>query len=349
MEALLVVGDSRYRLWTPNDEEREFHPMVRKYSKEIFGESSLYFDLKHVMKSLSGIGSIPDAYVISLQEPSEWFVVENELARHPVYDHIVRQLTKFINGIENQNTRNEILDTLYDEISKDNILRKTVEKSVCSTDIYRFLSKLFSKKPRIVIIIDEKTSEIEEACGVLKYRTDIVEFKTYVREDDPNSYAHLFEPLSQAEEIEKSKMFVTSEKTQEKGETEEQERYTESFHLEDVKKSIVAAYENIKNSITKLDPNIKINPQKYYISLRKNRNFAYIDLRKKKMHIVVMLPYDSGEALIKKHKLIQLSEGIQTFYNGDCFKVTIENEENLDEITKALEEAYRLHSVKSLL
>jgi len=74
------------------NEEKEFHPMVRKCSKEIFGEDSLYFDVRHVMRTVSGIGSIPDAYVIRLSR-NEWYVVENELASHPIYDRIVKQLT----------------------------------------------------------------------------------------------------------------------------------------------------------------------------------------------------------------------------------------------------------------
>ena len=77
---------------------------------------------------------------------------------------------------------------------------------------------------------------------------------------------------------------------------------------------------------------------------RKNKNFAYIELRKKRLHIVAMLPYEKGITLIKKHKITQLSEGIQKFYNGACFKVTIENEENLDEIVRVLEEAYKLQN-----
>ena len=124
-------------------------------------------------------------------------------------------------------------------------------------------------------------------------------------------------------------------------EAEDQEKYTESFHLEDVEKSIVGAYERIKDGIAKLDSSIKINPQKYYISLRKNRNFAFIKVKKKKLHIVVMIPYEFGNNLIKKHKLTQLSQSIQDFYNGACFKITIENEDNLDEIVRVLEEAYK--------
>jgi len=176
---MLLIDGVKYRLWTPKDEEKEFHSMIRESSKEIFGENSLYFDVKHVLKTTSGIGSIPDAYVISLTKPYEWYVVENELASHPVYDHIVKQLTKFINGIANPNAKNQILDVLYDEINKDNVLKATVQRLIDSTDIYRALSKLLSNHPRIVIVIDQKTPEVEEACQVLKYKTDIVEFKTF--------------------------------------------------------------------------------------------------------------------------------------------------------------------------
>jgi len=197
---MLLVDGTKYKLWTPKDEEKEFHPMIRAHSKEIFGEKSLYFDVKHVLKSKSGIGSIPDAYAITLSKPYQWFVVENELSTHPVYDHVIKQLTKFINGIRNESARNKILDTVYNQITKDKVLRATVEKLIGSTDIYHFLSKLISKPPRIVVFIDRKTKEVEEACQVLKYHTSIHEFKTFVREDAPNVRAHLFEPLYVLEE-----------------------------------------------------------------------------------------------------------------------------------------------------
>jgi len=122
---------------------------------------------------------------------------------------------------------------------------------------------------------------------------------------------------------------------------ETEERYTESFHLEGVENNVSSVYEKIKNAMIVLDPNIKTNPQKYYISLRKNRNFAYLRIKKKKMRIVIMLPYDIGNRMIKKHKLVQLKEGIQKFYNGPCFDVIIEHEDNLDEILKTLEQAYK--------
>ena len=91
--------------------------------------------------SLSGIGSIPDAYVIDLSK-RELYIVEIELSSHPVYDHIVKQLTKFINGIENPHTRNQIINMLYEEINRDIVLKATIQKTTGSLEVYRFISTL---------------------------------------------------------------------------------------------------------------------------------------------------------------------------------------------------------------
>lgn len=198
---MLIIDGVRYRLWTPKDEEKEFHPLVRKCSKDIFGEDSFYFEIKQILRSASGIGSIPDAYVISPSK-SEWYVVENELSSHP-YDHMVKQLTKIINGIENQNARSQIVEILYEEIKKDPVLVATIGKAIGPTEIHHFLSKLLSKKPRIVIIVEEKTQQVEEACKHLKYDIHIIEFKTFEREDAPSVRAHIFEPLYTAGRVDK--------------------------------------------------------------------------------------------------------------------------------------------------
>lgn len=193
---MLIIDGVKYKLWIPKDEEREFHPMVKMHSEEIFGEDSIYFDVKHKLKSRSGIGSIPDAYVIKLSKPYEWYVIENELATHPIYDHIVKQLTKFMNGLKNPKSRQDILEALDEEISSDSVLKTYVEKTIGSLQTYRFMSKLLSRFPKIVVVIDELSEEVKEACESLKYPIQFVEFKTFVREDAENVRAHLFEPIS---------------------------------------------------------------------------------------------------------------------------------------------------------
>jgi predicted transport protein len=195
---MLLIDGVKYELWTPKDEEREFHPMVRAHYKEIFGEDALYFDVRHVLKTPSKIGSIPDAYVISFRR-GEWYVIENELSSHPVYDHIVNQLTKFLNGIKNQEARSQILEALYYDIDNDAVLRATVQRQIDTHDVHHALSKLIAKQPRIVVIIDQRTSETEEALQNLNPIPSIVEFRTYIRKDALNVRAHLFEPLYAAE------------------------------------------------------------------------------------------------------------------------------------------------------
>lgn len=193
---MLIVDGVKYKPWTPKDEEKEFHPLVKAQSKEIFGEDTIYFDVKTTLKSASGIGSIPDAYVINLAEPREWYVIENELATHPVYEHIVKQLSKFINGLQNKESRNQILELLYSQINKDKTLRTEVLTKTKSDDLHLCLSELLSQTPKIVVIIDEKTSDVEEACQALKYTPSIIEFKTFENIHNSGVYAHLFEPLN---------------------------------------------------------------------------------------------------------------------------------------------------------
>jgi len=195
---MLVIDGIKYKLWTLKDEEKEFHPMIREHSKEIFGEHSLYFDVHHKLayklKSKAGIAALPDAYVITLSKPYYWFVVENELSTHPVYSHMVPQLMKFVNGIKNSKNQKQIVNLLHREIVADPVQKAYVEKMIASPEIYRFLSNLVSDFPRIVIIVEKMTGEIREACAGLP-NVQYMEFKTFVSEDAEDVRAHMFEPL----------------------------------------------------------------------------------------------------------------------------------------------------------
>lgn len=142
--------------------------MVKEHSKVIFGEDSIYFDFKHKLRSKSGIASIPDAYVITLSKPCKWYIVENELASHPVYSHIFPQISKFISGIDNLESQRDIINVLDKEIMRDKVLKAIVETKIHPEETHRFLSSLVSKPPRIAIIIDQETEEVKEAIRALK-------------------------------------------------------------------------------------------------------------------------------------------------------------------------------------
>lgn len=194
---MLLIDGVKYELWTPPSED-EFEQVVKEHAQEIFGEQSIYFDRKQKLKSLSGIGSIPDGYVIVFRDSPEWHIVEVELSSHPLYEHIVTQVSRFISGIGNPNIQRGIVNAIDGEITKDDFLKLKLKKAIEPTEIYRFLADLISKPPILTIIIEKASLELREALRILRYPQEIkvVEFQTFTREGVGLSvHAHLFEPV----------------------------------------------------------------------------------------------------------------------------------------------------------
>jgi len=195
---MLLIDGVNYREWTPRSED-EFEQTVKEHAKDIFGEESIYLDIKPKLKSRSGIGSIPDGYVIIFGDQPCWHIVEVELSSHPLYEHIVPQVSKFINGIKNPSTQKDIVDVLYQEINNNEFLRLRLKKAIGTTETYKFLSDLLSKPPVVTIIIEKRTEQLDEAIGAIAHsQIKVVEVQTFTREGvGLIVHAHLFEPLYQ--------------------------------------------------------------------------------------------------------------------------------------------------------
>ena len=94
-------------------------------------------------------------------------------------------------------SRKSIIEALYNEIKGDDILEVYVKKRLGSGEIYRFLSETIEKPPILVVVIDEKTRQLEEACNSIPVPDKhIVEFKIYERVDARIKNAFLFKPIS---------------------------------------------------------------------------------------------------------------------------------------------------------
>lgn len=192
---MLLIDGAKYVEWTPKN-EGEFERMVEEHAKDIFGEQSIYLE-RHRLRTKSGISSIPDGYVIVFGGQPQWHIIELELSTHPLYDHIVPQVSKFTNGIKNPSTQKDIVDILYREIDSDDFLKLLLKKTVGTTETYKFLSDLLSRTPVVTIIIEKRTEQLNEATGALAHpQIKVVEFRTFVREGTGlGAHAHLFEPL----------------------------------------------------------------------------------------------------------------------------------------------------------
>lgn len=200
---MLLIDGVKYKEWIPEGPhaEEEFEKLFKEHAQEIFGEQSLYFDIKQRLETELGIHTIPDGFVVSYGEPPQWRIIEAELSWHPLYDHIVNQIGRFISGIENTMTQRKIINAMDSELANNDFLRTKLKKAIGATEVYRFLSDLISQKPILTIIIEKETPELKKALGILNYPSiDVVEFQTFTREGlDLAVHAHSFSPLREGE------------------------------------------------------------------------------------------------------------------------------------------------------
>jgi hypothetical protein len=190
---LLIVDGVKYKLYVPKD-EGEFENLAKEHLCEIFGRNMLYFDIKPELRSKAGIGSKPDGIAILFDEPCV-YIVEFELSKHPVHDHIIAQMSRFNKALKSSDTRLKIAEAIYNEISSDSY-KKVFAESKVKTELFKFLTDLLSLKTKMSIIIDEVTEELKESVEGLPFETRLIEFKTFEREGVGIAvHAHLFEPL----------------------------------------------------------------------------------------------------------------------------------------------------------
>ncbi len=198
---MLLVDGVKYEEWIPSSEEK-FESLVKEHSSEIFGDNSIYIDLKHKMKSNAGVGSIPDGYVIILGDSPSWHIVEVELSSHPLYEHIVPQVKKFYTGIKNPYTQKDITEMIFREIESNSELKLKFEKISGTTQSYKYLSDLISKPPILTVIIEKDTEVLRE---VIEPDSKVVEFRTFIRENsDLSVHVHLFEPIYDSTSLQKT-------------------------------------------------------------------------------------------------------------------------------------------------
>ena len=192
---IVLIDGVRYQLLTPEN-EAWLEKAIQCNSEHIFGPDSFYFDIKKKIRSKAGVASIPDGYVIFFTPKPRWAIIEVELASHPVYDHVIPQLSKFNKGIEDNSTRKNLVEILYGIFDDDEVLKARLKQKIKTGEIYKFISDLVSEQPLIIVAIDQRTEELNEAIDDIKGEVKVVEFKTFRREglsEDVNAY--MFEPL----------------------------------------------------------------------------------------------------------------------------------------------------------
>ncbi len=149
--------------------EEELEELIFQHKDEIFWSwldigKYIYIDKKVLISSKAGLKTIPDGYLLWLgesKEDSKIYFVETELASHSNTNHIMPQIINFKRTLNNYQSRNIIVDTLYREIANHISIPK-IQKQFGSRDIHKIINDLIDKGLGVIILIDKFTDELKE-------------------------------------------------------------------------------------------------------------------------------------------------------------------------------------------
>jgi len=179
--------------------ELEIEDMVYEHYKYIFGKDSLFL-AKRKIKTNAGISTIPDAFVLSLDD-KKWYLIEVEMKSHQLYEHIVPQISKFNTAIKNSNSQKILIKMIYEEIKNDP-QKNLIFQLKQIKEIFKYITEILESKPQIIILIDGKNDELEEVCESLPFDSKVIEFKTFCRENvGIGDHIHSFEPLKDFKKV----------------------------------------------------------------------------------------------------------------------------------------------------
>ena len=192
-----IIQENKIYLPYEYKTEKEFEAEIVSKSKAIFGDETIYIDVKKKLVN-DNIVTIPDGYLIdcTFEKNARLYIIENELAKHDPYKHIGEQLLKF--AISYKASGRKIKSFLLEHITKDKESASFINSFITMSglrNIDALLEDLIFEKPvAAIVIIDQITSDLENVLKQLTMNIDLLEFQTFVHEDQK---IHKFEPFQE--------------------------------------------------------------------------------------------------------------------------------------------------------
>jgi len=178
----ILFGSNLYK-FAKFESEDELERSVVKFSGAIFGEKTVYFDIKRRVRARKGdLGAVPDGYLISLIGGSpKLFIVENEISAHDELK-IGQQLMKYQATFKEGQYKTKTV--LQEEIKSSESVRKALERLLKETSFPNVSELLddviFRQQPGYVVVIDEASERLREVLKVLELPPEVIEIRKYV-------------------------------------------------------------------------------------------------------------------------------------------------------------------------
>ncbi len=182
---MLILNGKEFIEYDYKGKENELERDIVANSKLIFGEKTVYIDVKH---RIHGEGnknsSVPDGYLLDYTDEKEprLYVIECETQYHGVRDHIAPQITQF--GLNFSNAQNDIKKTVINGIEDKELLNK-----VAINANYRNVDDMFdhiitNDKFGVIIPIDETYNDLEKSKILFSFKIETLQFKKFINGND---------------------------------------------------------------------------------------------------------------------------------------------------------------------
>ncbi len=187
----MLLNNKEQYIKTSFTNEVELESVVEKYSEHLFG-SGIIFLPKTKLKTDGGKGTIPDAFVIDVQQ-EEWYLVEVELAHHGTWNHIAPQVSKQLVATESQTAKDKILDLALAHLkSNKSLIEMFNEFGIGKMEIHGKLQKILRKPPTIAIPIDAIPTDLKNWVSTLKNKSKVWLIEKFVSFSDESNVLYSF-------------------------------------------------------------------------------------------------------------------------------------------------------------
>ena len=166
--------------------EAELERIVVKNSSQIFGNDTYYFDLKKGIQHKKGdLLTIPDGYLLKLNDIPSLAIVENEMFNHDNYRHIAMQFTKFHAALT-PTSKYSIKKFLIEYLKNNSDEEQKIEHKLKNTNFKSITSLLddviMEKELQYVMVIDKTDDELERILSL--WKPSIYVIKKFQCEDE---------------------------------------------------------------------------------------------------------------------------------------------------------------------
>lgn len=162
------------------DNENELHNWVAENITTFFGDV-LYVPGSFFITTKRNKRCKPDGYILDIQN-SAWTIIESELLKHGVWEHIAEQIMRFIVAATSDATKRKIRDVFFDVIESKGLIPHFSETLGITQHrlIQRIENIIEGQTPDIAIFIDEVNEDLEEMIEALNATVKVFKIQKYL-------------------------------------------------------------------------------------------------------------------------------------------------------------------------